>query len=66
MVRAGVFFAPLPGPNFRDILGMLARWFIMKAFPGHHFQIALQREMESLPRYRRDGIFAGGSAFSEG
>ena len=34
--------------------------------PGHHFQIALQRETDSLPRYRRDGVFGGGSAFAEG
>ena len=34
--------------------------------PGHHFQIALQRETGSLPRYRRDGVFGGGSAFAEG
>jgi uncharacterized protein (DUF885 family) len=34
--------------------------------PGHHFQIALQRETESLPRYRQDGIYSGGSAYSEG
>ena len=34
--------------------------------PGHHFQIALQRETDSLPRYRRDGIFSGGSAYAEG
>jgi hypothetical protein len=37
-----------------------------EAIPAHHFQIALQRETESLPRYRRDGIFGGGSAYAEG
>ena len=34
--------------------------------PGHHFQIACNASTESLPRYRRDGLFGGGSAFSEG
>jgi uncharacterized protein (DUF885 family) len=62
--RPGVFFAPLPGPNFY-ILGMRTLVY-HEGVPGHHFQIALQREMESLPRYRRDGIFAGGSAYAEG
>jgi uncharacterized protein (DUF885 family) len=37
-----------------------------EAIPGHHFQIALQRETASLPRYRRDGVFGGGSAYAEG
>lgn len=60
----GVFWAPLPGPTF-GILGMRTLVY-HEGVPGHHFQIALQRETDSLPRYRRDGIFTGGSAFSEG
>jgi uncharacterized protein (DUF885 family) len=62
--RPGVFWAPLPGPDY-NIIGM--RTLVNhEGVPGHHFQIALQREMESLPRYRREGIFAGGSAYAEG
>ncbi len=62
--RPGVFWAPLPGPTF-NISGMRTLVY-HEAIPGHHFQIALQRETASLPRYRRDGIFGGGSAYSEG
>ena len=62
--RPGVFWAPLPGPSF-NLLGMRTLVY-HEGVPGHHFQIALQRETESLPRYRRDGTFAGGPAFSEG
>lgn len=62
--RPGVFWAPLPGPTF-GILGMRTLVY-HEGVPGHHFQIALQRETEGLPRYRRDGIFGGGPAFSEG
>jgi uncharacterized protein (DUF885 family) len=62
--RPGVFWAPLPGLVF-NIPGMRTLVY-HEGVPGHHFQIALQRETASLPPYRRDGIFTGGSAFSEG
>jgi uncharacterized protein (DUF885 family) len=34
--------------------------------PGHHFQIALQIENPSIPRFRQIGAFGGISALSEG
>ena len=61
--RPGIFWAPLPGPY--EMTGMRTLVY-HEAIPGHHFQIALQRETASLPRYRRDGVFGGGSAYSEG
>lgn len=61
--RPGIFWAPLPGPF--EMTGMRTLVY-HEAIPGHHFQIALQRETDSLPRYRRDGIFGGGSAYAEG
>jgi uncharacterized protein (DUF885 family) len=60
----GIFWAPMPGPMLR-ITSMRSLTY-HEGVPGHHFQIALQLETESLPHYRRDGVFAGGSAFSEG
>jgi uncharacterized protein (DUF885 family) len=34
--------------------------------PGHHFQIALQVENQSIPRFRQAGAFGGISALGEG
>lgn len=62
--RPGIFWAPLPGPTFEMVT--MRTLVYHEGVPGHHFQIALQRETETLPRYRRDGVFGGGSAYSEG
>jgi uncharacterized protein (DUF885 family) len=37
-----------------------------EANPGHHFQIALEQEMDGRPAIRRFGGFLAGSAFTEG
>jgi uncharacterized protein (DUF885 family) len=37
-----------------------------ETIPGHHFQIALQVENSSLPRFRQIRAFGGLSAFAEG
>ncbi len=62
--RPGIFWAPLPGPTFEMVT--MRTLVYHEGIPGHHFQIALQRETEALPRYRRDGVFSGGSAYAEG
>ncbi len=61
----GVFWVPLPGKTFRtsDVRRTLA---YHEAVPGHHFQVALQQETTSLPRFRQDRVYLGLSAFSEG
>ena len=61
--RPGTFWAPLPGPF--EMTGMRTLVY-HEAVPGHHFQIALQQEMTSLPRFRQDRIFGGATAHTEG
>lgn len=60
--RPGIFYV-----NTYDLKAR-PRWnlealYLHEATPGHHFQIALQRELTGLPRFRR---FGGETAFSEG
>jgi uncharacterized protein (DUF885 family) len=62
--RPGIFWAPMPGPQFR-IVGMRTLVY-HEGVPGHHFQVALQQENTDLPRYRRDRVFGVGSAYGEG
>jgi hypothetical protein len=62
--RPGIFWAPLPGPNF-NVMGMKSL-AVHEAVPGHHFQLALQQEQAGLPRWRQQRIFGGGSAHAEG
>jgi uncharacterized protein (DUF885 family) len=62
--RPGIFWAPLPGPSF-NVMGMKTL-AIHEAVPGHHFQLALQQEMQSLAHWQRQRVFGGGSANAEG
>lgn len=60
--RPGIFYA-----NAYDIKAR-GKWameslFLHEAIPGHHFQIMIQQENESLPGFRR---FGGFTAYSEG
>jgi uncharacterized protein (DUF885 family) len=62
--RPGIFRVPLRGPNFtRVAMRTLAAH---EAIPGHHFQIASQVEMTSLPGFRRQNPFGSMSAYTEG
>ena len=62
--RPGVFWAPLPGPEFN--MPQMRSLTVHEAVPGHHFQLALQQEQIDQPRWRQRRVFGGGSANSEG
>lgn len=60
--RPGVFYVPiLDAPTF-SYTGMECL-FLHEAIPGHHFQISLQQENDSLPKFRR---FSWIGAYGEG
>ena len=60
--RPGIFYANAYDLRARPKWAMEAL-SLHEANPGHHFQISIQREQQSLPKFRR---FGGYTAYSEG
>jgi uncharacterized protein (DUF885 family) len=61
--RPGIFYVPiLNAKKFNTTSGMESL-FLHEAIPGHHYQISLQQENESLPKFRR---FSWYGAYGEG
>jgi uncharacterized protein (DUF885 family) len=60
--RPGVFYVNTFNLRAQPKYGM-ETLYLHEAAPGHHFQISLQQEVESLPRFRR---FGGYTAYVEG
>lgn len=60
--RPGVFYI-----NTRDLMAQakfsMETLSIHEAAPGHHFQMSIQQEVESLPKFRK---FGGNTVFIEG
>jgi uncharacterized protein (DUF885 family) len=61
--RPGIFYVPvLDATTFNTTSGMESL-FLHEAIPGHHYQISLQQEDTTLPKFRR---FGGNNAYVEG
>lgn len=60
--RPGIFYVPVPDPKKFNSFGM-EDLFLHEAIPGHHYQISLQQENDSLPKFRR---FTWYGAYGEG
>lgn len=60
--RPGIFYDAIPDPKKYSYISMESL-FLHEAIPGHHFQIALEQEEQSIPMYRKASDFG---AFSEG
>ncbi|MGH8495536.1 MAG: DUF885 domain-containing protein [Gammaproteobacteria bacterium] len=60
--RPGIFYVNTFNLRAQPKFGM-ETLYLHEAAPGHHFQISLQQEVESLPRFRR---FGGYTAYIEG
>ncbi|GAB3590158.1 DUF885 domain-containing protein [Hymenobacter daeguensis] len=63
--RPGIFYVPiLDATRYNTVANpAMETLFLHEALPGHHFQVSMQQENTSLPKFRR---FGGYSACSEG
>ncbi|CAN5634683.1 hypothetical protein BH23CHL7_BH23CHL7_00110 [soil metagenome] len=63
--RGGIYFINTFQPQNRPSHRIAAATF-HEAVPGHHFQIAIESELEGLPRFRTLGGRLAGMAYPEG
>ena len=61
--RPGIFYIPLPDATKFNVTSGMESLFLHEAIPGHHYQVSLQQENTSLPKFMRFGWFG---AYGEG
>lgn len=60
--RPGIFYVPvIDATKFNSV--SMEDLFLHEAIPGHHYQVSIQQENDSLPRFRR---FGWNGAYGEG
>lgn len=60
--RPGIFYVPIPDARKYNVQRDEAL-FLHEAIPGHHYQVALTQENDSLPKFRKNLWY---SAYGEG
>jgi len=61
--RPGIFYVPILNAKTFNTTSGMESLFLHEAIPGHHYQISLQQENDSLPKFRR---FSWYGAYGEG
>jgi uncharacterized protein (DUF885 family) len=61
--RPGIFYIPIVDATKFNTTSGMESLFLHEAIPGHHYQMSLQQENESLPMFRR---FLWYGAYGEG
>jgi uncharacterized protein (DUF885 family) len=61
--RPGIFYVPILDATTFNVTSGMESLFLHEAIPGHHYQISLQQENESLPKFRRYSWYG---AYGEG
>lgn len=61
--RPGIFYMPIPDPTKFNVTSGMESLFLHEAIPGHHYQVSLQQENTSIPKFMRFGWFG---AYGEG
>jgi uncharacterized protein (DUF885 family) len=61
--RPGIFYVPIIDATKFNVTSGMESTFLHEAIPGHHYQMSLQRENASLPKFRR---FIWYGAYGEG
>ena len=61
--RPGIFYVPILDATTFNVTSGMESLFLHEAIPGHHYQISLQQEDTTLPKFRR---FGGNNAYVEG
>jgi uncharacterized protein (DUF885 family) len=61
--RPGIFYVPILDATKFNVTSGMESLFLHEAIPGHHYQVSLQQENQSIPKFMRFGWYG---AYGEG